>query len=52
MIPLLSLTSLTAGSALAYAASRSPRRSAALETYGGLLLIGGLVLLGAGLPRF
>jgi hypothetical protein len=51
MIPLLSLVSLAAGGTLAYTACRLPRRSAALETYGGLLLIGGLVLLGAGLPR-
>jgi hypothetical protein len=52
MIPVLSLASLVTGGVLAYAASRFPRRSAALETYGGLLLIGGLVLRGAGLPRF
>ena len=51
MLPLLSLVSLAAGGTLACAACRFPRCSAALETYGGLLLIGGLVLLGAGLPR-
>ena len=51
MISLLSLVSLAAGGTLAYAACRFPGRSAELETYGGLLLIGGLVLLGAGLPR-
>ena len=52
MISLLSLTSLLTGGVLAYSAGRFPRRSAILETYGGLLLIGGLVLLGAALPKF
>ncbi|MBV9777266.1 MAG: hypothetical protein JO143_09475 [Acetobacteraceae bacterium] len=51
MISLLSFASLAAGGTLAYAACRFPGHSAELETYGGLLLIGGLVLLGAGLPR-
>jgi hypothetical protein len=49
MVSLLSLASLVSGGVLAYAASHFPRRSAAFETYGDLLLIGGLVLLGASL---
>ncbi len=52
MISFLSLASLVMGGGLACAACRFPQRSAALETYGGLLLVGGLVLLGAALPKF
>jgi hypothetical protein len=48
---LLSLASLISGGVLACAAHRFPGRCAAIETYGGVLLIGGLALLGASLPR-
>jgi hypothetical protein len=52
MIALISVASLVAGGICSCAARRFPRRSAALETYGGVLLIGGLALLGAFLPRY
>ena len=51
MISLVSLASLAAGGVLAYLADGSPRRKSLLKTYGGLLLIGGLALLGAALPH-
>jgi hypothetical protein len=51
MISLISVASLLSGGALAYAGQRFPRRTAMFETYGGVLLIGGLALLGAALPR-
>ena len=47
----LSLASLVSGGALAYAASRLPGRGAKFEVCAGLLLVGGLALLGASLPR-
>ncbi|SEF13472.1 hypothetical protein SAMN05444161_8938 [Rhizobiales bacterium GAS191] len=46
------LTSLLLGTAFACAAAHVPARAAALEWYGGVLLIGGLGLLGSALPRF
>jgi len=52
MISLISVSTLIIGAACSYAAHRFPQRNVGLETYGGMLLIGGLVLLGAFLPRF
>ncbi len=52
VVSLVSIASLVSGGVFAYAAHRFPGRSAVFEAYGGLLLIGGLVLLGASLPRF
>jgi hypothetical protein len=52
MIALICVASLVTGGVCSYTARRSPKRSAALETYGGVLLIGGLALLGAFLPRY
>ncbi|SDR35638.1 hypothetical protein SAMN05444161_3097 [Rhizobiales bacterium GAS191] len=46
------LTSLFLGTGFACAAVHMPARAAALEWYGGVLLIGGLGLLGSALPRF
>jgi hypothetical protein len=51
MIALVCVTSLVTGGICSWAARRFPRRSAMLETSGGVLLIGGLALLGAFLPR-
>jgi hypothetical protein len=50
MLTALILTSLVLGTALAGAASRVPSHAVALERWGGTLLVGGLVLLGAVLP--
>ena len=52
MIATLSLSSLMVGTGLSYAATRAPRRADALERWSGRLLLGGLGLLGAGLPLF
>lgn len=51
MISFFSIASLISGGALAYAGNRFPRRTIMLETYGGILVVGGLALLGAALPR-
>jgi hypothetical protein len=51
MIAVISVASLVTGGICSWAARRYPTRSVALETYGGVLLIGGLALLGAFLPR-
>ncbi|HZL30765.1 MAG TPA: hypothetical protein VFC54_06860 [Pseudolabrys sp.] len=50
MIGALSLLSVIAGAAVAYYADRFPVHVEALETSAGALLIGGLALLGSGLP--
>jgi putative Mn2+ efflux pump MntP len=50
MIGALSLLSVIAGAAVAYYADRFPTHVEALETSAGVLLIGGLALLGSGLP--
>jgi hypothetical protein len=52
MISFISVASLVVGAVCSCVAHRFPQRSVGLETYGGVLLIGGLVLLGAFLPRF
>ena len=44
------LISLALGTGLACAAARLPSHAAALERWGGALLVAGLVLLGAALP--
>jgi hypothetical protein len=46
MIAGLSTISLILGTAIAYLASRYPKRQAIMETVGGILLIGGLGLIG------
>ena len=48
----LSLMCLVSGATLASTAPRQPRRQAAFESMGGCLIVGGLCLLGAGLPLF
>lgn len=50
MFYLAVLLSIPAGAAIATIGHFVPRRAAALETCGGVLLVGGLVLLGAALP--
>jgi hypothetical protein len=50
MIAICSLASLVLGTATAVAAERYPGHVEALETAAGVLLIGGLGLIGAGLP--
>lgn len=52
MIAICSLASLILGATFAVAAERYPGHVAAMETTGGVLLIGGLSLIGAGLPVF
>ncbi|MGU3361265.1 hypothetical protein ACLBWX_13115 [Methylobacterium sp. M6A4_1b] len=52
MIATLSLSSLMVGTGLSYAATRATSRAEALERWSGRLLLGGLGLLGAGLPLF
>jgi hypothetical protein len=49
MIALLSMTSLVAGVGVACAADYAPARVAALESWGGGLLVAGLALLGVAL---
>jgi len=51
MIALVSLLSLIGGATLAYASERYPAHVAALETGGGILMIAGLALVGAGIPQ-
>jgi len=46
MITGLSTISLVLGTAIAYMASAYPKRQAAMETLGGILLLGGLGLIG------
>ncbi len=46
----LSVLCLVLGTSLAYAADRVPDRQAALEGVGGSLIVGGLFLIGSGLP--
>lgn len=50
MIAICSLVSLVLGATVAVAAERHPAHVEALETAAGVLLIGGLGLIGAGLP--
>jgi hypothetical protein len=50
MIAIFSLVSLVLGVCIAVVAERYPGHVAALETVAGVLLIGGLGLIGAGLP--
>ena len=50
MLLLLSVVSAGVGAALACASDKMPLRRASLEQAGGLLLVFGLALLGAGLP--
>ena len=52
MLPTLSLLSLVLGATLAAAAADHPSRTVALETWGGVLLVMGLALLGAALPVY
>jgi hypothetical protein len=49
MIVGLSTISLLLGTAIAYMASRYPKRRAIMETVGGVLLIGGLGFMGCAL---
>lgn len=49
MVAALSLMGLLTGGSLACAAIRRPIHAAALERWGGTLLVSGLALLGAGL---
>jgi hypothetical protein len=48
---LFCIVSLLSGGTLAYVGHRFPRQTKMLETSGGLLVVGGLALLGAALPR-
>jgi len=50
MIAICSLASLMLGTAIAIVAERYPAHVEALETVAGVLLIGGLGLIGTGLP--
>ena len=50
MIAICSLASLILGGTIAAVSERYPDHVAALETAAGVLLIGGLGLIGAGLP--
>jgi hypothetical protein len=52
MIALCSLVSLVLGATIAVGAERYPGHAAAMETVAGVLLVGGLGLIGAGLPVF
>ncbi|HXD46742.1 MAG TPA: hypothetical protein VN655_16565 [Pseudolabrys sp.] len=52
MIAICSLVSLVLGATTAVVAERYPAHVEALETAAGVLLIGGLGLIGAGLPVF
>lgn len=48
----LCLATLMSGAGLACAAPRHPARQASLEGWAGALLVGGLALIGAGLPLY
>ncbi len=50
MLAAISVISVVLGASVAYAAQRLPAHVEALETSAGVLLIGGLALLGSGLP--
>ena len=50
MIAAVSLISVVLGAAIAYIADRFPAHVETLETGAGVLLVGGLALLGSGLP--
>jgi len=50
MIAVASVISVVLGASIAYAAGRFPAHVEALETGAGVLLIGGLALMGTGLP--
>lgn len=50
MIAIVSLVSLALGGTVAATAERYPGHVKALETVAGVLLVGGLGLIGAGLP--
>jgi hypothetical protein len=50
MCCVMSFIGIVGGSAAAYFAHRFPAHMEAIETGAGVLLIGGLMLLGAGLP--
>lgn len=50
MLAAISVISVVLGASVAYAAQRFPAHVEALETSAGVLLIGGLALLGSGLP--
>jgi hypothetical protein len=52
MIAIVSLISLILGGTIAVAAERYPDQVETLETVAGVLLVGGLGLIGAGLPIF
>jgi len=50
MLAAISLISVVLGATVAYVADRFPEHVEALETSAGVLLIGGVALLGSGLP--
>ena len=50
MLAAISVISVVLGGAVAYASDRFPAHVETLETSAGMLLIGGLALLGSGLP--
>jgi hypothetical protein len=50
MVAAISVISVVLGAAVAYVADRFPAHIEALEMSAGALLIGGLALLGSGLP--
>jgi hypothetical protein len=50
MVAAISVISVVLGAGVAYFADRYPAHVEALETGAGVLLIGGLALLGSGLP--
>lgn len=52
LIAIISLMSLVLGGTVAVLAERYPGHVATLETIAGVLLVGGLSLIGAGLPVF
>lgn len=51
MIAVASLISVVAGAALAYAADRHPVYVEKFQTAGGVLLVAGLMLIGAAIPQ-
>jgi len=50
MLAAISVISVVLGASVAYFADRYPAHVEALETGAGVLLIGGIALLGSGLP--